>query len=256
MKRLCAAVLAVLAAQQIGASATSEAGRAAHAHARAGPPPPRPAPRIEPFELSDVALGDETMQAQAAALNTAYLMDVLDPDRLLWTFRRNAGLPTQGALPFEVRPTLQGSTWLCLGSLGRMVPPRRAPVEQRFSHLTARGPARGALAPPVRTGHVGGPRLRGPRALHGPLPDGAVAPPPGHRRVCRRLVMSWALAVAWRACHRAAPMPRRLSRVEVDSVNDIFVVCMFFVCFSHMCGWAQPALTLLHQATGACAAVS
>jgi len=53
---------------------------------------------IEPFELSDVQLHDDTYQAKAAALNTEYLFE-LDPERMLLVFRRNADLPAPG-VPF------------------------------------------------------------------------------------------------------------------------------------------------------------
>lgn len=54
---------------------------------------------IEPFPLGDVRVADQTMQSRYAAINSKYLLDLLDPDRLLWAFRANAGLPTPG-LPF------------------------------------------------------------------------------------------------------------------------------------------------------------
>jgi hypothetical protein len=60
----------------------------------ASPPP------ILAFELNDVQLADETYQARLRDLNTAYLMDGLEADRLLWVFRKNAGLPTPG-VPFH-----------------------------------------------------------------------------------------------------------------------------------------------------------
>eukprot|EP00195_Chlamydomonas_chlamydogama_P014262 CAMPEP_0202909944 /NCGR_PEP_ID=MMETSP1392-20130828/50704_1 /ASSEMBLY_ACC=CAM_ASM_000868 /TAXON_ID=225041 /ORGANISM="Chlamydomonas chlamydogama, Strain SAG 11-48b" /LENGTH=144 /DNA_ID=CAMNT_0049599875 /DNA_START=130 /DNA_END=561 /DNA_ORIENTATION=- len=56
-------------------------------------------PRILPFELSDVKLSDTSVQARAASLNHEYLF-MLDPERLLWTFRNNAGLPAPG-LPYQ-----------------------------------------------------------------------------------------------------------------------------------------------------------
>lgn len=54
---------------------------------------------VEPFELSDVQLAENTFQYQAAASNQEYLLDLLDADRMLWVFRKNAGLPTPG-VPF------------------------------------------------------------------------------------------------------------------------------------------------------------
>lgn len=49
---------------------------------------------IEPLLFSEVSLDDDSIQAKAASLNTYYMMDMLDPDRLIWTFRNNAKLPT------------------------------------------------------------------------------------------------------------------------------------------------------------------
>lgn len=57
--------------------------------------------RIQPFPLSAVKLGEDTFQARHFSYNIKYLLEVLDPDRLLWTFRQNAGLPTPGE-PYEV----------------------------------------------------------------------------------------------------------------------------------------------------------
>ncbi len=48
---------------------------------------------IEPLLFSEVALDDDSIQAKAASLNTYYMMDMLDEDRLIWTFRNNAKLP-------------------------------------------------------------------------------------------------------------------------------------------------------------------
>ena len=56
---------------------------------------------IEPFDLSDVQLANQTVQARAAELNTQYLF-LLDTDRLLWAFRNNAGLATPSS-PYQVR---------------------------------------------------------------------------------------------------------------------------------------------------------
>eukprot|EP00197_Chlamydomonas_leiostraca_P013568 CAMPEP_0202882464 /NCGR_PEP_ID=MMETSP1391-20130828/38032_1 /ASSEMBLY_ACC=CAM_ASM_000867 /TAXON_ID=1034604 /ORGANISM="Chlamydomonas leiostraca, Strain SAG 11-49" /LENGTH=154 /DNA_ID=CAMNT_0049565321 /DNA_START=68 /DNA_END=529 /DNA_ORIENTATION=- len=53
---------------------------------------------IQPFDLGQVTLAAQSDQARAADLNTQYLLS-LDPDRLLWTFRNNAGLPAPG-LPY------------------------------------------------------------------------------------------------------------------------------------------------------------
>eukprot|EP00955_Chlamydomonas_euryale_P097025 365048-Chlamydomonas_euryale.AAC.18 len=57
------------------------------------------APPIRSFDLSDVRLSPDTYQARAMASNTDYMMN-LDPDRLLYVFRANAGLPTPG-VPFH-----------------------------------------------------------------------------------------------------------------------------------------------------------
>ena len=54
---------------------------------------------IKPFDLSDVEISPDTFQSRAAASNLQYLLQ-LDPDRMLYVFRQNAGLPTQGAVPF------------------------------------------------------------------------------------------------------------------------------------------------------------
>lgn len=51
---------------------------------------------IEPFHLSQVKLFDSTIHAKAASLNKKYLF-LLDPDRLLHSFRLNARLPTTAA---------------------------------------------------------------------------------------------------------------------------------------------------------------
>lgn len=65
---------------------------------------------IEPFELSAVRLGDETEQQRASALNLEYLFQ-LDPDRLLWTFRNNAGELHAWPLSPCRLSTLQAAGW-------------------------------------------------------------------------------------------------------------------------------------------------
>ncbi len=63
----------------------------------AAPPPTSVGPRLEPFSLRDVRLLDGPfLEMQRRGL--AYLLS-LDPDRLLHTFRVNAGLPTS-ATPY------------------------------------------------------------------------------------------------------------------------------------------------------------
>ncbi|EFJ44751.1 hypothetical protein VOLCADRAFT_106211 [Volvox carteri f. nagariensis] len=52
--------------------------------------------KIEPFALSDVRLLDTSHQIRYERLNAKYLLEMLDPDRLLWSFRKTAGLPTPG----------------------------------------------------------------------------------------------------------------------------------------------------------------
>lgn len=49
---------------------------------------------VQPFDLKDVRLGDGVCRTAQEA-NRRYLHE-LDFDRLLWTFRKNAGLPTPG----------------------------------------------------------------------------------------------------------------------------------------------------------------
>lgn len=51
---------------------------------------------IEPLALSDVRLLDTSIQIRYERLNAKYLLEMLDPDRLLWSFRKTAGLPTPG----------------------------------------------------------------------------------------------------------------------------------------------------------------
>ncbi|GAX76447.1 hypothetical protein CEUSTIGMA_g3892.t1 [Chlamydomonas eustigma] len=53
---------------------------------------------LQAFELGDVQLDQNTFQARAAASNLEYLLQ-LDPDRMLYAFRNNAGLQKPG-LPF------------------------------------------------------------------------------------------------------------------------------------------------------------
>ena len=50
------------------------------------------------FDLADVSLDPNTFQARAAASNLDYLLQ-LEPDRMLYAFRNNAGLPKPG-IPF------------------------------------------------------------------------------------------------------------------------------------------------------------
>jgi DUF1680 family protein len=55
---------------------------------------------IKHFDLSDVEISTDTFQSRAAASNLEYLLQ-LDPDRMLYVFRINAGLPTLDAVPFK-----------------------------------------------------------------------------------------------------------------------------------------------------------
>ena len=55
---------------------------------------------IQPMLFSEVTLDDASIQAKAATLNTVYMLEILDPDRLIWTFRDNAKLPAPG-LPYQ-----------------------------------------------------------------------------------------------------------------------------------------------------------
>lgn len=99
---------------------------------------------IQPFELSDVRLSEKTIQARAAALNNEYLY-ILDPDRLLWTFRNNAkleapGLPYQGTWEdpnCEVRGQFMGHyltalsyAWLSTGGTACTCPSCMASLQQ------------------------------------------------------------------------------------------------------------------------------
>lgn len=52
--------------------------------------------KIEAFALSDVRLLDTSHQIRYERLNAHYLLEMLEPDRLLWSFRKTAGLPTPG----------------------------------------------------------------------------------------------------------------------------------------------------------------
>ena len=63
----------------------------AHSVARCDPDRP-----ILPMTFAEVALDEETLQAKAAELNTVYMMELLEPDRIVWAFRNNAGLPAPG----------------------------------------------------------------------------------------------------------------------------------------------------------------
>ena len=57
---------------------------------------PRPVqPVLQPFPLSAVSLTPGSQEANAAELNAEYLR-MIPIDSLLWTFRKNAGLPTPG----------------------------------------------------------------------------------------------------------------------------------------------------------------
>ena len=55
---------------------------------------------LESFELSDVQLHSNTFQYQHQASNLEYLLN-LEPDRMLYVFRKNANLSTLGAEPFH-----------------------------------------------------------------------------------------------------------------------------------------------------------
>ena len=50
---------------------------------------------ISPVPLEDVELTPGSPFWKSLTLNTEYML-ALEPDRLLWTFRKNAGLPTPG----------------------------------------------------------------------------------------------------------------------------------------------------------------
>jgi hypothetical protein len=52
--------------------------------------------KIEPFPLHDVRLLNDSMPARYERINSKYLLDMLDADRLLWVFRTNAKLPAPG----------------------------------------------------------------------------------------------------------------------------------------------------------------
>lgn len=54
---------------------------------------------IHAFPLSSVQLDPESPAGRAQALNAEYLR-MIDPDALLWAFRKNAGLPTGEAVPY------------------------------------------------------------------------------------------------------------------------------------------------------------
>ena len=60
------------------------------------PTSPLPPTRMQPLPLSDVRLLDTALQARYEKLNAKYLLDMLEPDRLLWSFRKTSGLPTPG----------------------------------------------------------------------------------------------------------------------------------------------------------------
>ena len=59
-------------------------------------------PALQPFPLSAVTLTPGSQEADAAELNVQYLRLIV-PDSLLWTFRKNAGLPTPGIPLWRVR---------------------------------------------------------------------------------------------------------------------------------------------------------
>ena len=54
---------------------------------------------IKPFKLQDVRLESSSAFYQATQLNRQYLL-MLEPDRLLYSFRQTANLSTQGAQPY------------------------------------------------------------------------------------------------------------------------------------------------------------
>lgn len=54
---------------------------------------------LHAFLLSSVQLDPESPAGQAQALNAEYLR-MIDPDALLWAFRKNAGLPTGSGVPY------------------------------------------------------------------------------------------------------------------------------------------------------------
>ena len=59
-------------------------------------------PALQPFPLSAIILTPGSQEADAAELNAEYLRLIV-PDSLLWTFRKNAGLPTPGIPLWRVR---------------------------------------------------------------------------------------------------------------------------------------------------------
>lgn len=54
---------------------------------------------LNAFPLSSVQLEPDSPAGRAQALNAQYLR-MIDPDSLLWTFRKNAGLPHTKGLPY------------------------------------------------------------------------------------------------------------------------------------------------------------
>ncbi|KHN33334.1 uncharacterized protein LOC114387609 [Glycine soja] len=58
-------------------------------------PPQQPQDFLKPVSLHDVRLSQGSIHAQAQQTNLEYLL-MLDVDRLLWSFRKTAGLPTPG----------------------------------------------------------------------------------------------------------------------------------------------------------------
>jgi hypothetical protein len=60
--------------------------------------PKRAAPRVEPFPMSQVRLLPGTVFHDAQEWNRGYIAR-LAPERLLYTFRVNAGLPVGSAMP-------------------------------------------------------------------------------------------------------------------------------------------------------------
>lgn len=58
-------------------------------------PPQQPQGFLKPVSLHDVRLNQGSIHAQAQRTNLEYLL-MLNVDRLLWSFRKTAGLPTPG----------------------------------------------------------------------------------------------------------------------------------------------------------------
>ena len=84
---------------------------AAHAPSSpaARPPPLPPMPQLMPMPLASVRLSAGSEFHAAQALNNEYLLS-LPVDRLLWSFRRTAGLPTPGQ-PYGAWESAEGGDY-------------------------------------------------------------------------------------------------------------------------------------------------